>query len=112
MQSKLRPAIPVIHWITYTKLNVPRLRSQTPFRGAQAFELLLGFAQSRPEGANAEALKDGLYLVHDPRLLGDKVLPLSVRPPRVLLFDGWDRDHAAMALLLAQPAETGAQQGL
>jgi hypothetical protein len=45
--------------------------------------------------------KDGLHLVRDPRLLGDKILPLAVRPPRILLFDGRDRYHAAMALLAA-----------
>jgi hypothetical protein len=59
----------------------------------------LGFAEGRAEGTKAEARKDGFHLVHDPRLLGDKILPLAVRPPRVLLFDGRDRYHAAMALL-------------
>src|SRR6516225_8445395 len=86
------------------------LRQRSPFRGAEAFKLFLGLAQGRPEGANAQAREDGLRLVHDPRLLGDKILPLAVRPPRVLLLDGRDRYHAAMALLAAQPTEKGAHQ--
>src|SRR5262249_29633985 len=86
------------------------LQQQRPFRGTQAFEFFLGLAQGRPEGANAETREDGLDLVHDPRLLGDKMLPLAVRPPCVLLFGGRDRYHAAMALLAAQPTEKGAHQ--
>ena len=89
----------------------PRVcRQRSPFRRAQAVKLFLGLAQGRPEGANAEAREDGLRLVHDPRLLGDKILPLAVRPPRVLLLNGRDRYHAAMALLAAQPTEKGAHQ--
>src|SRR5439155_23122434 len=34
---------------------------------------------------------------HQPRLLSDKILPLAVRPPRVLLLDRRDRYHAAKA---------------
>src|SRR6202040_1263272 len=63
------------------------LRQRRPFGSAQVFELSLDFAQGWPEGANAEAHEDGLHLVHDPRLLGDKILPLAVRSPRVLLLD-------------------------
>jgi hypothetical protein len=43
-------------------------------------------------------------------LLSDQILPLAVRPPRVLLLDRRDRDHAAMAHPAAQPAENGAHQ--
>ena len=49
-------------------------------------------------------------MVHDPRLLSDQVAPLAVRPSCVLLLNRWDRHHAAMALLAAQPAEKSAQQ--
>src|SRR5262249_45725809 len=73
-------------------------------------ELLLGLAQFRPKTANAEADEDRLDLVHDPRLLGDETVPLPVRPFGILLFSRWDRDHAAVTLLAAQPAEQGAQQ--
>jgi hypothetical protein len=52
--------------------------------------------------------KNGFHLVHDPRLLADKILPLPVWAPRILLLNRRDRDHAAMALLTAQPAEKGA----
>src|SRR4029077_8682058 len=86
------------------------LRQRRPFSSAQVFELSLDFAQGWPEGANAEAHEDGLHLVHDPRLLGDKILPLAVRSPRVLLLDRRDGNHAAMALLATQPAEKGAHQ--
>jgi len=44
------------------------------------------------------------------RLLGDQILVLAVRSPRVLLLDRGDRHHAAMALLAAQPAEKDAHQ--
>src|SRR5579864_2000677 len=86
------------------------LRQRSPFRGAQAFELLLGLAQCRLEGANAQAREDGLHLVHDPGLLSDKILPLPVRSPCILLLNRRDRHHAAMALLAPQPAEKGAHQ--
>jgi hypothetical protein len=46
----------------------------------------------------------------DPRLLSDQILPLAVRPPRVLLLDLGIATHAAMAHLAAQPAENGAHQ--
>jgi hypothetical protein len=49
-----------------------------------------------------EAREDGLHLVHDPRLLADKILPLPVWPPRILLLNRRNHDHAAMALLAAQ----------
>src|SRR5215471_9330759 len=89
----------------------PRVRRQrSPFRGAQAFELCLGLVQGRPQGTNAEARKDSLHLVYNARLLSDKIVPLAVRPPRVLLFDRGDRYHAAMALLAAQPAEKSPHQ--
>jgi hypothetical protein len=54
--------------------------------------------------------KNGLHLVHDSGLLGDQILPLTVRPPRVLLLDCWDRRHAAMPSLAAQPSEKGPHQ--
>src|SRR5947207_8438288 len=79
------------------------LRQRSPFRCTQAFELVLGFAQHRLEGANAEAREDGLHLVHQPRLLSDQILPLTVRTPGVLLLDPRDRYHAAMPLLGNQP---------
>jgi hypothetical protein len=74
--------------------------------------LLLGLAQFRPKIANAEADEDRLDLVPDPRLLGDEAAALAVRPFGILLFSRWDRDHAAVTLLAAQPAEQGAQQQL
>src|SRR5205809_3193048 len=86
------------------------LRQRSPFRCTQAFELVLGFAQHRLEGANAEAREDGLHLVHQPRLLSDQILPLTVRTPGVLLLDRRDRYHAAMPLLAAQPTEKGPHQ--
>ena len=49
-------------------------------------------------------------MVHDPRLLGDQILALAVRPAGVLFLSGWNRCHAAMALLPAQPANKGAHQ--
>ena len=52
---------------------------------AQTFELFLGLAQRRPKSANTEANEDGLDLVDDPRLLGNQVTSLAVRPSRVLL---------------------------
>ena len=73
-------------------------------------ELLLGLAQFRPKTANAEAGEDRLDLVHDPRLLGDEAVPLTVWPFGILLFSRWDRDHTAVTLLAAQPAKQGAQQ--
>src|SRR5215469_17879567 len=73
-------------------------------------ELLLCLAQFRPKTANAEADEDCLDLVHDPRLLGDEVVPLTVWPFGILFFSHWDRDHAAVSLLAAQPAQQGAQQ--
>jgi hypothetical protein len=54
--------------------------------------------------------KNGLHLVHDSGLLGDQILPLTVRPPRVLLLDCRDRRHAAMPSLAAQPSEKGPHQ--
>src|SRR5215471_7956080 len=73
-------------------------------------ELLLGLAQFRPKTANAEADEDRLDLVHDPRLLAHEAVPLPVWPFGILLFSRWDRDHAAVTLLAAQPAEQDAQQ--
>src|SRR5262249_12237900 len=46
-----------------------------------------------------------IWLIN-PRLLGDQILVLAVRSPRVLLLDRRDRHHAAMALLAPPPAET------
>ena len=76
-------------------------------RVVQTFELFLGFAQGRLEAANAEASEDRLHLVHHPCPPTDQVLPLAVRPPRVLLRDGRNRHHAAMTSLAAQPAYGG-----
>jgi hypothetical protein len=75
---------------------------------AQISELLLGLAQFRPKTANAEADEDRLDLVHDARLLGDEIVSLAVRPFGIFLFDRRDRDHVAVTLLAAQPAEQGA----
>src|SRR5207247_10666690 len=86
------------------------LRERSPVRCTRAFELVLGFAQHRLEGANAEAREDGLHLVHQPRLLSDQILPLTVRTPGVLLLDRRDRYHAAMPLLAAQPPAQGPHQ--
>src|SRR6266704_224493 len=86
------------------------LRQRSPFRRAEASEPFLGLAQGRPEGENAEAREDGLHLVHDPGLFADKILSFPAWPPRILLLNRRDRDHAAMALLAAQPAEKGAHQ--
>src|SRR5438552_5371159 len=86
------------------------LRQRSPFRCTQAFELVLGFAQHRLEGANAEARADGLHLVHQPRLLSDQILPLTVRTPGVLLLERRDRYYAAMPLLAAQPTAQGPHQ--
>jgi hypothetical protein len=91
------------------QLRARILQHRRPFRRVQTFELFLGLAQGRPEGANAEAREDGLHLVHDPRPLSDQVLPLAVRPPCVLLLNRRDRHHAAMAHLAAQPAEKSAR---
>ena len=49
-------------------------------------------------------------MVSDPGLLGDKAVSLAVRPFGIILFDRWDRDHAAVTLLTAQPSKQGAQQ--
>src|SRR6516165_3509983 len=92
------------------QLRARVLQQRRPFRCAQTVELFRCFAQGRPESANAKAGKDGLDLVHDPRLVSDQVPPLAVRPLCVLLFGRRDRRHAAMALLAAQPAEKGAHQ--
>src|SRR5882724_11898042 len=78
-------------------------------RRAHSFEFL-DLALSRPQSANAEACKNGLHLVHDSGLLGDQILPLTVRPPRVRLLDCRDRRHAAMPSLAAQPSEKGPHQ--
>jgi hypothetical protein len=82
------------------------------FRRAQGFELFRNLAHGWPQSANAEARKYGLHLIDNPRLLGDQILTLAVRSPRVLLLDRRDRHHAAMARLAAQPAEKGAHQKL
>ena len=47
-------------------------------RGAQAFELLLGFAQGRLEGANAEA-REMAFIWFTKRLLGNKIVPLWLK---------------------------------
>src|SRR5262249_15618900 len=73
----------------------------------RAFPLLCA---GSAEGANAKASKDGLDLVHDPRLVSDQVPSLAVRPLCVFLLGRRDRHHAAMALLAAQPAEKGSHQ--
>src|SRR6266566_4624241 len=88
----------------------PATESLPPCGGPEAFEPFLGLAQGRPEGENAEAREDGLHLVHDPGLFADKILSFPAWPPRILLLNRRDRDHAAMALLAAQPAEKGAHQ--
>jgi hypothetical protein len=79
-------------------------QQRRPFRCAQTVELFRCFAQGRPEAANAKAGKDCLDLVHDPRLVSDQVPPLSVRPLASSSSAVGDRNHAAMALLTAQPA--------
>jgi hypothetical protein len=71
----------------------------------QLFELLLGFAHFQPKPTNAKADEDRLDLVSDPGLLGDEAVSLAVRPFGILLFDRWDRDHAAVTLLAAQPSK-------
>ena len=58
--------------------TVPHLRRWRPFRGAQAFELLLGFAQGRLEGANAEA-REMAFIWFTKRLLGNKIVPLWLK---------------------------------
>jgi len=55
-------------------------RQKCPFRRAQFFELLLGFAQFQPKPTNAKAGEDRLDLVSDPGLLGDEAVSLTVRP--------------------------------
>jgi hypothetical protein len=67
-------------------------------------------AQFQRKIANAEASQDRLDLVPDPHLLGDETAALAARPFGTLLFDRRDRDHAAVTLLAAQPAEQDAQQ--
>ena len=92
------------------QLRARVLQQWRPFRRPQTIELFRGLAQGRLEAANAKAGEDRLHLVRDPRPLGDQILPLAVRPPCILFLGGWDRRHAAMALLAAQPAEKGAHQ--
>src|SRR6516225_1001464 len=87
-----------------------RVLWQPSFRRAQIFELFCNLAHGRAQRANTEAGKYRLDLIDNPRLLGDQILTLAVRSPRVLLLDRRDRHHAAMALFAAQPAEKDAHQ--
>src|SRR5246500_4854937 len=75
------------------------------FRRAQIFELFRKLAPGRAQTAKAESGKYRPDLVDKPGLLGDQILALAVRSPRVLLLDRRDRHHAAMAPLSAQPTE-------
>ena len=92
------------------QLRTRVLQQWRSFRCTQIGDLFRGFAQGRPKGANAKAGKDGLDLVHDPRLFGDQVAPFAVRPPSVFFFGRRHCHHATMALLAAQAAEKGAHQ--
>jgi hypothetical protein len=92
------------------QLRARVFRQWCSLRRAHSFEPFLDLALGRPQSANAEACENGLHLVHDSGLLGDQILPLTVRPPRILLLDCRDRRHAAMPSLTAQPSEKGPHQ--
>src|SRR5271166_2557460 len=64
-------------------------------------------AQFGVEAADAEAGRGGFQPVDDASALADQVLTLPGRTLGVLLFEGWDRGHAAMIRLAAQPADEG-----
>jgi hypothetical protein len=82
------------------------LRQWCPLRGAHTFEPFRDLALGRSQSANAEACENRLHLVHHPRLLSDQILPLTVRSPRVLLFDRRDCLHAAMTPLAAGASDS------
>ncbi|WP_287307146.1 hypothetical protein [Mesorhizobium sp.] len=68
------------------------------------------FAQIGFEGANAEASEDCLDAVDDPCTFADEIVSFTVRTAGLLLIDGWDGCHAAVALLAPQSAKKGAHQ--
>ena len=87
-------------------------RQRRAFRRAQRRQALRRLAQGRLEAADAQAGQGALHPVHDPGALADQALPLAARALGVLLLEGRDRGHAAVARLAAQPAQEGALEQL
>ncbi|MBA1142372.1 hypothetical protein [Mesorhizobium neociceri] len=80
------------------------------FRRMQSFQFLGCLAQIGFEGANAETSEDCLDAVDDPCTFADEIVSFTVRTAGLLLIDGCDGCHAAVALLAPQPAKKGAHQ--
>ena len=70
-------------------------------------QLLRCFAQFWVEAPDAEAHQRCFHAVDDAGTLADQLLALAVRAFRILLFQRWDRGHAAVLLFATQPAEEG-----
>src|SRR6201982_1395047 len=75
------------------------------FRGAQRPESLACPAQLDLEAANTKADQRRLDAVHDAGLLADQRLTPPVRTTGIVILSGWNRCHAAVLWLAAQPAE-------
>jgi hypothetical protein len=93
------------HWQRCPRPSSGQWRQRRPLGCAQSFQPRRCRAPGRFEAANAETRERRLDPVADARALVDQALALAARSFAVRLFEGRDRDHAAVVAFTAPPAE-------
>src|SRR5215212_6276272 len=80
-------------------------RQGGPLRRTHRLQALRRGAEGRVEAPDAETDQRAFDPVHEPGALADQGLPLAARALGILLVQGRDGRHAAVAWLTTQPAE-------